>query len=921
MSDLPSGTVTFLFTDIEGSTRMWEEHPDVMRAALARHDEILESVTAHYDGSIFSRMGDGMAMAFGSASKALTAAIAVQENLFAEPWPTVLGRLSVRMGIHTGDAMVVDEQYLNPPLNRCARLMAIGHGGQVLVSGSTELLVHGGLPEGVELIDLGDQRLRDLSEPLRVFEVRGSGLPGPFPPLRSLSSCPGNLPAQLTSFVGRERELTLISDALVDHRLVTLTGTGGVGKTRLALQLAADRAPHFPAGVWLCELGPASDTVSMHSQVGAALGSVSRSTSPLDGLADFIGDRRLLLILDNCEHLLDATADLAERLLLSCREVKILATSREALDVAGERVFRIRSLETPHLEVTIDELTQIASSRLFLERAEAAGANLRLDQEERRAVAEVCRRLDGIPLAIELAAARTIAMTPSEVAVLLDERFRLLTGGRRSAVERHQNLQATIDWSYSLLSPAEQRVFNCLGVFPASFDADAAQAVSTEEGIDPWEVVNALTSLVAKSMVTAEHGRQSSTRYQMLESLRHYARDRLGLESAADEVRRRHARHFADFAERFRAAFIGGQETPWNAKLDLEFDNLRSAVLWSLGSQDDADGELALRILASSAIGAGAMVSSGLYQLTAQATERVRRGDRRYRSVILAGASLDAFYRADIEEAMELSHEALAEGLDANTLGAEGALLVQLIFARAAEVPQLIALGQEQLEAFGASDWQVGQYLASAASMAYLRGQVEVARVCSAEALRRATALDSEMITANASFAYGLVRWQSEPEAALEVLERNLASILSLPHEPLADRALALMAQLRSDRGDSAKAMEYLGAAIARAHASSDRQGMATVLARGVAVLGAAGRETAAATISGTVTIGVLQGLRPLPRQEMSGFDRAVGSLSSSLGPLTFEEVVRDGAAMSYNEVVAFALDAVGGEVSGTASV
>jgi predicted ATPase len=799
--------------------------------------------------------------------------------------------------------------------------MAIGHGGQVLISGSTESLVRGKLPEDVELADLGDQRLRDLSEPLRVFEVRSPGLPGAFPPLRSLSSYPGNLPVQLTSFVGRELELKQISDVLVDRRLITLTGTGGVGKTRLALQLAADGAPNFPAGVWLCELGPASDPVSMLGQVGAALGSVPRNTSPVDSLSDFIGNRRLLLIFDNCEHVLDAAADLAERLLLACREVKILATSREALDVAGERVFRIRSLKIPDVEATVEELTQIASSRLFLERAEAAGASLRLNHEDRRAVADICRRLDGIPLAIELAAARTIAMSPSEVAALLDERFRLLTGGRRASVERHQNLRATIDWSYSLLSATEQRVFNCLGVFPASFDGSAAQAVSTDDDIDNWAIVDALTSLVAKSMITAEHGRQSSTRYQMLESLRHYARDRLGSDSAADEVRRRHARHFADFAEQFRAAFVRGEETVWSAMLDLEFDNLRSAVLWSLESKDDADGELALRILASSAIGAGAMVSSGLYQLAAQATERVRRGDPQYRSVILAGASLDAFYRGDLGQATQLSHDALAEGLGADTLGAEGALLVRLMFANAGEVPQLIAEGQEQLEAFGASDWQVGQYLASAASMAYVRGHVDVAQVRSADALERAAALNSEMIMANAAFAYGLAHWQSQPEAALGVMEQNLAAILSIPHEPLADRALALMAQLRSDRGDSAQAMVHLGAAIARAHASGDHQGMATVLARGVFVLRAAGRETAAVTVVGAVTDGVLKGLRPLPHQEMSGFDQTVRSLCASLGPLRFEEVTRGGAAMSYNEIVAFASEAVREDVTGAASV
>jgi predicted ATPase/class 3 adenylate cyclase len=585
MAGLPTGTVTFLFTDLVTSTLLWESAPEAMRIALERHDAIVRAAIESHDGYVFSTGGDGFGAAFGRVSDALGAATKAQTALGAEDWPQA-AVLSARMGVHTGETAERDGDYFGPVVNRAARLMAVAHGGQVVCSRATADLAGSALP----LRSLGEHRLRDLAVPQEVFQVEG----GTFPPLRSLDAYPTNLPAQLTSFVGRERELKLVAESLRADRLVTLTGTGGVGKTRLALQAAAEAVPAFPDGAWLCELAAAPDHESMLGLVAATLGSVPRErTSLVDDIAEFVGDKRVLLILDNCEQLLDATAELAERLLLACRQIEILATSREALDVAGERVVRLRSLDVPELDA------QVPASRLFIDRADAAGAGLELSHVDARAVAEVCRRLDGIPLAIELAAARTIAMSPSEIAARLDERFRLLTGGRRAAVERHQTLRATIDWSYSVLTSTEQGIFDCLGVFPTSFDAEAAQAVSTSNEIEAWDVIDALRSLVAKSLLTAEHSADGATRYQMLESLRHYARERLEAHGVADQARRRHAQHFAGLVDEFRVGVRGPDEQVWHARFRLEFENLRTAVLWGLDSAEEADGELALHILAT----------------------------------------------------------------------------------------------------------------------------------------------------------------------------------------------------------------------------------------------------------------------------------------------------------------------------------
>jgi len=550
MDKLPQGTVTFLFTDLEGSTRLWEEHPQEMRDALARHNTIVRAAVESHGGGVFSTMGDGMAAVFASARDAVRAVLAAQAGLAAEEWGEVTGPLAARMGLLTDEGVLGGEHYLNQPLNRCARLMAAAHGGQALVSGATELLVRDDLPEGCGLVDLGDHRLRDLARPVRVFQLTAPGLRRQFPPLRSLDAFAGNLPVQLSSFVGRAGELAELATAMKRSSLVTVVGVGGVGKTRLTLHAAAQMLPSFRDGAWLCELHAADNGETMAQAVLAALRVRPRpGISLADSIVEFLRTRSVLLVLDNCEHLLTAAAALAVDVLRSCRGVRILATSRQPLGVGGEQVFGLRPLSLPPPAASMATVGASDAVSLFVQRASAARRDFSLSPANVAAVGEICRRLDGIPLAIELAAPRVAALRPAEIAGLLDDRFRLLTGGRNDVADRHQTLQATVEWSYALLSEAERHVFDCLGVFPGSFDAAAAVRVTGAGGLQRWDILDALTALVGKSMVVEEEGPDQTSRYRLLETMRAFARQHLAAARELDRLQRRHAEHYAAFAE------------------------------------------------------------------------------------------------------------------------------------------------------------------------------------------------------------------------------------------------------------------------------------------------------------------------------------------------------------------------------------
>ncbi len=574
----PSGTVTFLFTDIEGSTGLWEAVPEDMRAALERHDSIVRSAIDGHDGYVFSTGGDGFAAAFARAGEAVAAAVEAQRCLRAEPWPEGTP-LRIRMGLHTGEAAERDGDYFGPAVNRTARLMAAGHGGQVLISASAVELV-----ADLELRNLGEHRLRDLGSPTTIWQV---GIEE-FPPLRTLDLLPGNLPVQLTSFVGRDAEVHAVEQLLADDRMVTLTGVGGVGKTRLALQVAAEVLPNFSDGAWLCELASADDAGSLAELIAASLDVSTRpGKTVLDSVVAFLRGKNVLVVLDNCEHLLDAAAEFADLVLRRCRSVRVLATSREALAIDGEHVHGLRAI------------TDQDALQLFVDRARVV-RDFEIDNSLQAVIADICRQLDDIPLAIELAAARIVSMQPTEIAARLDERFRLLSGGRRRGIERHQTLRATVEWSYSLLEENERLIFELLSVFPASFTSDAAVGVVSDEGLD--DVIDVLTSLARKSMIGTEPSAGGVTRYVLLETLRQYGREQLQAQDAIEDARRRHARYYATFAEWMGPSLVTEREVAAQRAVLIELDNLRASVAWALDAEDASDQLFAIRIVAALAL-------------------------------------------------------------------------------------------------------------------------------------------------------------------------------------------------------------------------------------------------------------------------------------------------------------------------------
>ena len=469
----PSGVVTFLFTDIEGSTRRWEADADAMRAALLVHDEVLRTAIQSHGGFLFSHTGDGVAAAFASPASAVDAAVAAQRAL----------ELPVRMGLATGEAELRDGDYFGTVLNRAARVMAAGHGGQILVADSTA-----GLLSGVDLMDLGPRRLRDLPNPITVYQLHAPGLRTDFPPLRGVDSNPGNLRPASTRLIGRESEVAEIDAAVRSHRLVTLTGVGGVGKTRLALEVAASLADEFPDGVWVFELAAVTDPAAVPDAVAAVLGIIQQpGKSVSESVAGALEGRVRLLVLDNCEHVLDAAADLIEAILAQSATVKILATSREGLGVPDEQVRPVRSLDAA---TGIDS----AAVTLFVERAQGIASGFSMvDGGEAAAVIEICQRLDGIPLAIELAASRMASMTASEMRDRLDHRFRLLVGSRRG-LERHQTLRHAVAWSYELLNDAEKGLLTRCSVFAGGFNLQSASAVAGSDDLDEYAVLDLLGS-------------------------------------------------------------------------------------------------------------------------------------------------------------------------------------------------------------------------------------------------------------------------------------------------------------------------------------------------------------------------------------------------------------------------------------------
>jgi len=892
--------VTFLFTDIEGSTRLWQQDEAAMRAALERHDSILRSAIDGHGGYVFSTGGDGFAAAFARAGEAVAAAVAAQSALAVEPWPEGT-RIRVRIGLHTGEVAERDGDYFGTPVNQTARLMAVGHGGQVLCSAVTAGLVSA----EVGVVDLGEHRLRDLSARMRVFQVGG----GTFAALRSLDVLPGNLPSLTSSFVGREAELAAVAKELGASRLVTLTGVGGVGKTRLALQVAADLVPGFTDGAWLCELAAASNADDMARVIAVALGVVQRAHKTMaESIVDFLRPREMLVILDNCEHLLDAAAELAESVLAGAPAVRILATSREGLGISGERIWPLHSLAVA---------SDLAGARdsdavvLFAERAQAVTPTFVLDEARMPGVVEVCRRLDGIPLAIELAAARVAVMSPAEIAGHLDERFRLLTGGRRGRVERHQTLRAAVEWSYSLLTETERTVFNRLGVFPASFDEAAAVAVCTDGEVERWDVLDALASLVAKSMVVADQSGEP-TRYQLLETLRHFAREGAGGE--LDDLRRWHAAHYAEFAEQAGAGLATRDELVWRRRVAIELDNMRTAASWAFDSFDLGDLMLGVRIVDALLIEPTTLHAAGMQVMATSALPRIDDLSAAQRAVVLSAAAHSAWQAGRYDEAKTLGTRAITESNNIS-FALTGSVFMVCIANLAAGDPaaarRVVDDCWRRHAVHGATEWQTAGIHNLTSYLADLVGDDETARAHAQQSLAIARRIGAPTLLANAlsNQCHSLI--DDSPTAALAAAEEAMRLIETGAGEVSYSPTAHIAAAIRVTTGDPEGAARAIRAAIAHEARLGNRALLTANLRVTTAVLGTSriGLDTAAVLL-GAIT-GPVLGRYPMmfsPRLRAI-YEDALTDVETALGPDAYAAAQQRGAAMSYDQIVSFTLD------------
>lgn len=595
MDKLPSGTITFLFTDIEGSTKRWEEQPEAMAVALAKHDVLLRGIFEGRGGYVFKTIGDAFCVAFARATEAVAAAVQSQRSLYREEWG-VTGGIRVRMALHTGMAEERDGDYFGPAVNRVARLLSAGHGGQILMSLTTEELANGALPAGARLEDMGDHELKDLQRPEHIFQLHIGDLPEIATPLKTLNNRPHNLPLQNTAFIGREAQVQVLKEQLMraDVRLLTLTGLGGTGKTRLSLRIGADLIDDFADGVFFVALANEQESGSVMSVIAQTLGiRESDGRTLLDSLKDALKTRQMLLILDNFEQVLGANR-LVSTLIPSCPKLKLLVTSRAALRIYGEKEYAVPPMSLPRgrRKMSVEELLNNESVQLFLNRAQAVKPEFELNAQNAATIAQICSKLDGLPLALELAAARIRLLTPQAMLARLESRLKILTGGAKDLPARQQTLRGAIDWSYDLLNEADRALFCRLAVFAGGCTLEAMESVCIDGDIE-IDVLNETESLVSKSLLRQETQDDGEPRFTMLETVREYALEKLTESGECNEMQGRHVAYYLKFAEEAESKLGGEQQATWLNLLEAEHDNMRAALSWAL---ENSRVEEALRL-------------------------------------------------------------------------------------------------------------------------------------------------------------------------------------------------------------------------------------------------------------------------------------------------------------------------------------
>jgi predicted ATPase/class 3 adenylate cyclase len=864
----PSGVVTFLFTDIEGSTRRWEADADQMRAALLAHDEVLRSAIDSHGGFLFSHSGDGVVAAFTSPKSAVDAAVAAQREL----------QLPVRMGIATGEAELREGDYFGTVLNRAARVMAAGHGGQILVAHSTAVLV-----SGLDLVDLGPRRLRDLPNPITVYQLQARGLRTDFPPLRTLDPTPGNVRPAITSLIGRDSEVSNIQAAVRSHRLVTLTGAGGVGKTRLALEVAGHLRNEFPDGVWVFELAAVADPAAVPDAVATVLGTVQQpGKSVSESVASALEGRSRLLVFDNCEHVVDSVADLVGSILAASATVKVLATSREGIGVADEQLWRVPSLDVG------------AAVELFVERAQSRVSGVLAG--ETTAVEDICRRLDGIPLAIELAASRIASMTAEEVRDRLDDRFKLLVGSRRG-LERHQTLRHAVAWSFDLLDDAEKSLLTRCSVFAGGFDLHSACAVAGLEESDEYVVLDLLDALVRKSLLIADRS-AGRTRFSMLETIRQFAEEQLVASGAATEARAAHARHFAGREADILALWDSPRQREANDWFTAEVANLRAAFRWAA---DHGDLDAAATI--ATYVGwLGVMVQT--YEPIAWAEELIepaRAVDHPRLAFLYVIASL-CYTTGRIEAAVGYSDGGqivLARSRDAPPYGIEAMLgSVYLVIGQPERCVELCRAGLARRRD---THVYIRAYLVAALALAGSGGEA----MDSADGLiEAAEATGNPSVLAFALGAYGLAFRNADPVRALNAVRRGLVIAQDSGDCANASVLANVLALLEAEHGDTVSAFDHLTLAIRNYHNSGNTTTIRLPLASLAALFDRLGRYEPAATIAGFA-------LNPLAAAGVPEITTAITHLRDVLGDQTYESLARKGETISAAAMATYAYDQI----------
>jgi predicted ATPase len=835
---------------------------------------VLRTAIEAYDGFLFSHTGDGFVAAFASPMSAVNAAIDAQREL----------GLPVRMGLATGEAELRDGDYFGTVLNRAARVMAAGHGGQILLADSTA-----GLLSGVELLDLGPRRLRDVPNPITVFQVNAPGLPEDFPPLRTLDPSPGNLRPQTTSFIGRESEVAELRAAVKAHRLMTLTGVGGVGKTRLAVEVAAHLADEFPDGVWFFELAAVTDPIAVPDAVAAVLGITQQPGKTVtESVASALEGRSRLLVFDNCEHVVDSVADLVEAILAASATATILATSREGVGVSEEQLWRVPSLD-------VNSGTESAAVNLFVDRAHGVVSDFSLAQPgEADAVVEICRRLDGIPLAIELAASRMASMTVSEVRDRLDQRFRLLVGSRRG-LSRHQTLRHAVAWSYDHLDDAEKPLLERCSVFAGGFDLQSACAVMGSD--DDFATLDLLDALVRKSLLVADRS-SGRTRFSMLETIRQFAEEQLVARGEASEARAAHSRYFAGREADILALWDSPRQRQAYTWFSMELANLRTAFRWAA---DHGDLDVAAPIATYAGLLGYLVENPEPIAWAEELIEPARAVDHPRLATLYVIAAL-CWAGGRIEEAVGYSdagQTVIGTGRDEVPFGIEGALGVT--YTAIGQPGQAVEWCRAQLARGRDTHTLTRTYLVVALTIA---GAGEEARAAANGLIEAAEATHNPFALSSALHACGRAYRDADPARALETLRRGLVIAQDSGNRLVESNLAIVLSRLEAEHGDPLAALDHITLAIRNCYDSGHVAVIRSALATLAVFLDRLGRFEPGATIAGFA-------FSPLTASGFPQITTAITHFRQVLGEPTYETLARKGETMTTAAMVTYAYDQI----------